>query len=133
MKYLDLQVAVLLAAIIIILFQRMSHHLKENILKKLSEGSQAQQQAFNEHRARFDERQMETFKILHDMLQSGMHETRQNVKESLAEYANILGKRVEALTQTTDSRLKKLINKSKNACRMGLKKRLKLLPMSLNA
>jgi DNA recombination protein RmuC len=98
----------LITVIIILFLQRMSYQLKENILNKLAEAGMAQQQAFTEHRARFDERQMETFKMLHDMLQRGMTDTRQNVKESLADYAEQLGKRVEALTQTTDLRLKEI-------------------------
>jgi DNA recombination protein RmuC len=107
---MDLQLALLVGifAMIIIFLQRMSHQLKENILKKLSEANMAQSQAFNEHRSRFDERQMETFKMLHDMLQTGMQDTRQNVKEALNDYATQLGKRVDALTQTTDLRLKEI-------------------------
>src|SRR5580692_2696529 len=68
---------------------RYLHHLKENVLEKL-----------NEHRARFDERQLEALKILQDTLQKGIQDTRFSVKEALTDYANDLGKRVETLTQT---------------------------------
>jgi DNA recombination protein RmuC len=88
--------------------QRLGHHLKENILEKLAESRVQQQQAFNEHRSRFDERQLEALKILQDTLQKGVQDTRLNVKESLSDYAEQLGKRVEALTQTTDLRLKEI-------------------------
>lgn len=66
------------------------------------------QQAFSDHRARFDERQLESLKILHDTLNNGMQDTRKNVKESLADYAQELGKRVDLLTQTTENRLKEI-------------------------
>jgi DNA recombination protein RmuC len=99
----------LLAVTLIVLFlQRAGHHLKENILAKLAESSLQQQQAFNHHRSSFDERQMEALKILQDTLQKGMADTRLNVKESLTDYAEQLGKRVEGLTQTTDLRLKEI-------------------------
>lgn len=64
------------------------------------------QNSFANHRARFDERQMETLKLLQDTLQKGAQDSRQQVKESLTDYANELGKRVEQLTQTTENRLK---------------------------
>ena len=66
------------------------------------------QQAFANHRARFDERQLESLKILHDTLQKGVVENRQQVKESLTDYAKELGARVEHLTKTTDERLKEI-------------------------
>jgi DNA recombination protein RmuC len=100
--------AILGLALIILLFQRAAHSLRENILEKLSDSRVQQQQAFTEHRARFDERQMESLKILQDTLQTGMQATRMNVKESLNDYAEQLGKKVEGLTQTTDLRLKEI-------------------------
>jgi DNA recombination protein RmuC len=101
-------VAALILLTIILALQRLGHHLKENILEKLAESRVQQQQAFNEHRSRFDERQLEALKILQDTLQKGVQDTRLNVKESLSDYAEQLGKRVEALTQTTDLRLKEI-------------------------
>jgi DNA recombination protein RmuC len=93
--------------------------LQENIADKLahfrleqaqqsSELKEQLQQAFAHHRARFDERQLETLKILQDTLQKGVQDNRQQVKESLTDYAKELGIRVEQLTQTTDARLKEI-------------------------
>ncbi|MDR3477098.1 MAG: DNA recombination protein RmuC [Gammaproteobacteria bacterium] len=101
-------IALLASTGIVIFIQRIGHHLKESVLQKLTEARLQQEQSLNEHRARFDERQMESLKILQDTLQKGMQDTRQNVKESLSDYANELGKRVESLTQTTDLRLKEI-------------------------
>lgn len=64
------------------------------------------QQAFANHRSRFDERQMDALKILQDTLQKGVQENRQHVKEALTDYANELGKRVDQLTLTTETKLK---------------------------
>lgn len=86
--------------------QRTSQQLKESVLEKLSEARLQQQQALNEYRTRFDERQLEALKILQDTLQQGVQDSRKHVKESLTDYANELGKRVESLTQMTDQRLK---------------------------
>jgi len=66
------------------------------------------QQNLTEHRSRFDERQMATLKILQDTLQKGVQENRQQVKEALADYAKELGKRVDQLTLTTETRLKEI-------------------------
>lgn len=66
------------------------------------------QQSFAEHRARFDERQFETLKILQDTLVKGVQENRQQLKESLTDYAKELGKRVEQLTHTTETKLKEI-------------------------
>lgn len=66
------------------------------------------QQAFANHRARFDERQLEALKILQDTLQKGVQDNRQQVKEALADYAKELGHRVDQLTQTTETKLKEI-------------------------
>src|SRR3990167_3426948 len=110
--------------------QTSEHHLKENLIMHLHHSQQAimekfnhhrleqtqqsgelkeqLQQAFANHRARFDERQLDTLKILQDTLQKGGQESRQQVKEALTEYANELGKRVDQLTQTTEIKLKEI-------------------------
>ena len=80
----------------------------QNVLEKLSDARIQQQQALNEHRARFDERQLEALKILQDTLQKGVQDTRLSVKEALNDYAKELGKRVDGLTNTTDLRLKEI-------------------------
>ena len=51
---------------------------------------------------------LHTLKILQDTIQSGMHLSRQEVKNALTDYASELGKKVEALTLTTDHRLKEI-------------------------
>jgi len=66
------------------------------------------QQSFADHRARIDERQFETLKVLQDTLLKGVQENRQQVKESLGDYAAELGKRINQLTQTTESKLKEI-------------------------
>lgn len=47
-------------------------------------------------------------KLIQDTLRKGIQETRMHVKESLADYATELGKRVDQLTTTTESRLKEI-------------------------
>jgi len=63
------------------------------------------QQAFSNHRLRFEERQLETLKVLQDTLQKGAQDNRQQIKESLADHARELSKRIEQLTQTTETKL----------------------------
>lgn len=90
------------------LTENQNQNTLQSVLEKLNESRIQQLQAFGEHRARFDERQLEALKILQDTLQKGVYDTRTSVKESLTDYANDLGKRVESLTQTTDLRLKEI-------------------------
>lgn len=103
-----LLVALAIGIFIILFVQRIGHYLKESVVGKLNDSYIQQQQALNEFRGRFDERQIETLKMLHDTLQKGVQETRSHVKEALNDYATELGKRVDALTQTTDTRLKEI-------------------------
>jgi DNA recombination protein RmuC len=88
----------LLATGLIILFlQQFTYRFKESVTKSLSD-----------HKSRFDERQLESLKILLDTLQKGVQDTRLSVREALTDYANQLGKRVELLNQTMDTRLKEI-------------------------
>lgn len=88
--------------------ESQNQNMLQNVLEKLSEARIQQLQAFSEHRARFDERQLEALKILQDTLQKGVQDTRFSVKESLSDYGKEMSKRVENLTQTTDARLKEI-------------------------
>ncbi len=88
--------------------ENQNQTMLQNVLEKLSDARMQQLQAFNEHRSRFDERQFESLKILQDTLQKGVQDTRFSVKEALNDYATELGKRVDNLTQATDSRLKEI-------------------------
>jgi len=47
-------------------------------------------------------------KMLQDTIYKGIQETRLNVKESLSNYSDELGKRIDALTQVTEARLKEI-------------------------
>lgn len=88
--------------------EQQNQTVLQNILEKLNDARIQQLQAFADYRSQFDERQLESLKILQDTLQKGMQDTRFNVKEALTDYATELGKRVEQLTQTTDQRLKEI-------------------------
>ena len=63
-------------------------------------------QALGEHRTRSESRQSETLKALQDSLHSGMESVRSQLGEALTRNAEELSRRVEGLTQITDSRLK---------------------------
>lgn len=96
--------------------------LLQTVLDKSNEARIQQIQAFADHRARFDERQIESLKILQDTLLKGMQDSRSHVKEALIDYANDLGKRVENLTQTTDSRLKEINQQVEKRLAQGFEK-----------
>lgn len=89
-------------------FSEKLNHSRIELRDQAAELKEQLQQAFANHRARFDERQLESLKILQDTLQKGVQENRQQVKEALNDYANELGKRVDLLTQTTENKLKEI-------------------------
>ncbi len=80
------------------------------------------QAAFAAHQTRFDERQLESFKILHDALQKGTTDNRQQIKEFLLDYANEIGKRVEHLTTTTETKLKEINHQVEKRLAEGFEK-----------
>lgn len=91
--------------------QTMTDKLSHTRLEQTQHSSDLKeqlQQAFANHRARFDERQFESLKILQDTLQKGVQENRTQVKEALSDYAKELGTRMTQLTQATEVKLKEI-------------------------
>lgn len=98
------------------------HQLQLEQAQKAADLKEQLQTAFSKHRSSFDERQMETLKILQDTLQKGAADNRQQVKEALTEYASLVGKRVDALTQTTENKLKEINNQVEKRLTEGFEK-----------
>src|SRR3990167_2077110 len=103
------------------IFEKLNHFRLEQT-QQAAELREHLQQAFSQHRNRFDERQLETLKILHDSLQKGVQESRQQVKEALTDYAAELGKRLEHLTQTTETKLKEINHQVEKRLAEGFEK-----------
>ncbi len=82
----------------------LSHQLSE----KLNSSNEILQQGLNKHREAFDGRQLESLKIQQENLTQGMGEVRKQVTEALIKNGNDLGKKVDALTRSTDERLKEI-------------------------
>ncbi len=80
------------------------------------------QEAFAAHRARIVELQFETLKVLQDTLLKGVQENRQQVKESLNDHATELGKRINQLTQTTETKLREINEQVEKRLSDGLAK-----------
>ncbi|OGT59416.1 MAG: recombinase RmuC [Gammaproteobacteria bacterium RIFCSPHIGHO2_12_FULL_42_10] len=98
----------LIAIVFIIIAALLIRHLQQAISLKLNDYHLSQEKSFYEHRARFDERQLETLKILQDTLQKGVQENRQQLQTALADHAETLGKKVKELTETTENKLKEI-------------------------
>lgn len=88
----------------------------------LAELKEQLQQSFAQHRMRFEERQLESLKLLQDTLQKGVQDNRQQVKESLLDYAKELGQRITQLTQTTETKLKEINQQVENRLTEGFVK-----------
>lgn len=105
--------------------QAISDKLGHSRLEQTQQSGELKEQlqsSFANHRSRFDERQMESLKILQDTLQKGVTENRLQVKEALTEYAKELGTRVDQLTQTTETRLKEINNQVEKRLAEGFEK-----------
>jgi DNA recombination protein RmuC len=115
-----------------VLSERFSD-LQQNIERRLGESSEKQAERFSsfseatqntlhQHRQAFEERQMETLKLQQDNLSKGMDDVRKQVTDALGRYGDDLGKRVEALTQTTDQRLKDISGQVEKRLSEGFEK-----------
>ncbi|MCW9012246.1 MAG: DNA recombination protein RmuC [Gammaproteobacteria bacterium] len=107
--------------------------LQHNIERRLGEAaeqqgerfarfSEATQNTLHQHRQSFEERQLETLKIQQENLTQGMAEVRQQVTDALGRYGEDLGKRVDALTQSTDQRLKEISGQVEKRLSEGFEK-----------
>jgi DNA recombination protein RmuC len=85
------------AVMFIILVALLIKHLQHVITEKL-----------NLSRLDLNERQLEALKLLQDTLQKCVQDNRQQVKEALSDHATELGKRVDQLTLTTETKLKEI-------------------------
>ena len=83
-------------------------HASSGQVQQFTELKEQLQVAFTNHRTRFDERQMDTLKILQETLQKISADNRVQLKEALADYAGMMSTRVEQLTKTTETKLQEI-------------------------
>jgi len=90
------------------IIERRLGEMSEQQGERFSRFSDATQNTLHQHRQSFEERQLETLKLQQENLTQGMTEVRKQVTDALGRYGEELGKRVDALTQTTEQRLKEI-------------------------
>jgi len=88
--------------------ERRIGELSHSRSDRLNQSNEVLQSGLNKHREAFDERQLHALKIQQENLTQGMVEVRQQVTEALTLNGNELGKKVDALTRSTDERLKEI-------------------------
>ena len=88
--------------------ERRIAELSQALSDKLNQSNETLQSGLHKHRETFDARQLEALKTQQDNLTQGMGEVRKQVIEALTLNGNELGKRVDALTRSTDERLKEI-------------------------
>lgn len=86
--------------------ERRMGELNSQLIEKLASNNEAVQQGLNRHREGFDARQLEALKTQQESLSLGMSEVRKQLTEALTKHGDDLGKKVDALTRSTDERLK---------------------------
>lgn len=98
--------------------QAATFTLQQVLEQRLSE----QISAFGQIREQFAERQTEALKLLQDSLQGGMERTQRLLADHLSRSAEELGKRVDALTQSTDQRLQEISGQVEKRLSEGFEK-----------
>jgi len=88
--------------------ERRISELSAELSKKLNNSNEVLQKGLNKNRESFDERQLQALTIQQENLTQGMGEVRKQVTEALVQNGNDLGKKVDALTRSTDERLKEI-------------------------
>lgn len=104
------------------MIERRLGEMAEQQGERFSRFSEATQNTLYQHRQGFEERQLETLKIQQENLTQGMNAVRQQVTEALGRYGEELGKKVEALTGTTDLRLKEITGQVEKRLSEGFEK-----------
>ena len=102
--------------------ERRFGEMMEQQAERFSKFSEATQNSLHQHRQSFEERQLDALKLQQDNLTQGMSEVRKQVTDALGRYGDDLGKRVEALTQTTDNRLKDISGQVEKRLNEGFEK-----------
>ena len=88
--------------------ERRMGELSNHLSDRLNMSNEVLQAGLNKHRESFDARQLESLKTQQENLTQGMSEVRKQVTEALVLNGEELGKRVDALTRSTDERLKEI-------------------------
>jgi len=104
------------------MIERRLGEMAEQQGERFSRFSEATQNTLHQHRQSFEERQLDTLKIQQENLTQGMNAVRQQVTEALGRYGEELGKKVEALTGTTDLRLKEITGQVEKRLNEGFEK-----------
>lgn len=96
--------------------------MQQQLSERLAQFSDTTQNTLNQHREKFEQRQMETLKLQQDSLNQGMAEVRRQVTDALVRNGDELGKRVDALTQNTDQKLKEISGQVERRLSEGFEK-----------
>ena len=115
------------------IFYKIHQETAEKMLMRLNESALQQQQrlaefketvqiAFNENRTQSHENQLTSLKVLQESLQTTLNHMREEIKTSLSQHAELLGKRVEKLTENTGQHLKEISGQVEKRLSEGFEK-----------
>lgn len=110
-------------------FEQLRHTVAESLadgraqtVRALAELREELRGHLGEHRTQFEQRQLETSKMLQEGLSGGMTAVQKQVAEALARHAEEQGRRLEALTVTTDKRLQEITGQVEKRLAEGFEK-----------
>ncbi len=110
-------------------FEQLRHTVSENLadgraqtVRALADLREELRGHLAEHRTQFEQRQLETSKMLQEGLSGGMIAVQKQVAEALARHAEEQGRRLEALTITIDKRLQEITGQVEKRLAEGFEK-----------
>lgn len=107
---LPILVVIIISIILLAKLMLMQDRLKQLDTQRddIQQLIKEQQSEHHQQRQRFDEHQINSLKIIQDSLTKGMQDVRHQVGNTLNQYAETLGQRVDKLTDETQQRLKEI-------------------------
>lgn len=95
---------------------------RENLLLRINGLQETMVEKFGVSRLELMQQTMDSMKLLQETLQKGVQDSRQQVKESLSDYAKELGTRVQDLTKTTEEKLREINHQVEKRLSAGFEK-----------
>ena len=103
------------------LTERQHDHALQ-MMRAMNEIKDQLKHELQQYRQHFDAHQIQSFKLLQESLQQGIHNLLQHVNTTLLNNAENLGKRVDKLTYDTDERLKQISGQVEKRLMEGFEK-----------
>lgn len=102
--------------------QNNTHQLQQKLTEMLADNKLQLQRDLQLQRNSFEERQIEGLKLLQESIQKNMHDVRRQIASTLTTHSEMIGKRVDKLTEETRLRLREISGQVEKRLSEGFEK-----------